>query len=610
MEKCPHLGKLVFEQAKKYGEKIALRYRNNELKKWESVSWNQFAEDVKLLAKAFLDLGIKKQENVAMFSQNRYELVASDFALQTIHGVAVPMYATSSVDQVLYFVEDAEIKFLIAGDQLQYDVAMEVLKKSNHLKTIIAVSENIDLRGNVDAIRYKCLMEKAKNLSNDDDVQECLDTLSFDDLATIIYTSGTTGVSKGVMITHSNYDEAMRIHDIRVDCVNEQDVSIAFLPLSHIFERAWTYFCLHRATRVDLNFDPKNIQEIVKEVRPTAMCSVPRFWEKVYTGVQEKIETFPKILQKFTHWAIKIGGEYNLNYVRNEKKAPLSLRIKYAFVDKTLFRTLKKVIGIENGILFPCAGAYLSDEVNSFLHSVGINICMGYGLSETTATVSCFNAYNKKYTIGTVGTPMPDVHVKIGENNEILVKGKTVTKGYYKKEKETQEAFDDEGWFHTGDAGAIDEKGNLIITERIKDLYKTSNGKYIAPQQIESKLGADKYIEQVAVIADQRKYVSALIVPAVDQLKRFAEENDIPFSNEEELVKNKTINEMIQERIAALQSSLASFEQIKKFTLLSKPFSAEKGELTTTLKLKRKEIAKRYQEIIDKMYPKEGSDKK
>ena len=176
--------------------------------------------------------------------------------------------------------------------------------------------------------------------------------------------------------------------------------------------------------------------------------------------------------------------------------------MKYAFVDKTLFKMLKKVIGIENGILFPCAGAYLSDEVNTFLHSVGINICMGYGLSETTATVSCFSAYNKDYTIGTVGTPMPDVQVKIGKNNEILVKGKTVTKGYYKKEVETKEAFDEEGWFHTGDAGAIDEKGNLIITERIKDLYKTSNGKYIAPQQIESKLGADKFIERLPKVYD------------------------------------------------------------------------------------------------------------
>jgi long-chain acyl-CoA synthetase len=306
-------------------------------------------------------------------------------------------------------------------------------------------------------------------------------------------------------------------------------------------------------------------------------------------------------MQKLTKRAVEVGRRRNLDYKRLGKMAPPLLNLQYLFYKKTLFQILKKAIGIENGKLFPCAGSQLSDDVNIFLHSVGINICVGYGLTESTATISCYNPYNKHYDIPTTGDIMPEVEVKIGENNEILAKGKTITKGYYKKPELTAESFEN-GWFKTGDAGYITNEGRLVITERIKDLFKTSNGKYVAPQHIENKLVVDKYIEQAAVIGDDRKYVSALIVPAYDALKSYAELAKIKYDNLEDLIKNEQIIEFYEGRIRRIQQDLAAYEQVKKFTLLPKPFTAESNELTLTLKLRRKVVNENYAGVIERMY--------
>lgn len=438
-----------------------------------------------------------------------------------------------------------------------------------------------------------------KDLPHNNVVEERTARASDEDLANILYTSGTTGEPKGVMLHHFNYREAIRIHDIRLTAMTDKDVSMNFLPLTHVFEKAWTYLCIHRGVQVCINLRPADIQTTIKEIRPTLMCSVPRFWEKVYAGVQEKIAQETGLRKAMMLDAIKVGKMHNIDYLRVGKTPPLLLHLKYKFYEKTIYALLKKTIGIENGNFFPTAGAAVPDEICEFVHSVGINMIVGYGLTESTATVSCFP--DKGYEIGSVGTLMPDVEVKIGENNEILLRGKTITTGYYRKPEATADAIDKDGWFHTGDAGHLKD-GHLYLTERIKDLFKTSNGKYVSPQALETKLAIDRYIDQIAVIADQRKFVSALIVPVYGFVKDYAKEKGLEYKDMADLLQHPKVQALFRARIDTLQQQFAHYEQVKRFTLLPEPFSMERGELTNTLKLKRSVVATNYKELIDKMY--------
>ena len=413
-------------------------------------------------------------------------------------------------------------------------------------------------------------------------------------------TSGTTGEPKGAILPHSCFDAAIEIHRRRLDTITTDDLSLCFLPLSHIFEKAWTYFCLDFGIKVAINYDPKEIQSAIREIRPTCMCSVPRFWEKAYTAVQEKISAMTGIKKAMVIRALKIGRIRNLNYTRLGLRAPWWIEAQYRILDRRVLSVIRKAIGVDKGNIFPTAGAPLSSNIVEFFHACGINIVIGYGLSETTATVSCFPTVG--YEIGTIGTVLPGIEVRIGKDNEILVKAPTVMRGYYRRPEDTAAVFTDDGWFRTGDAGRFDESGALILTERLKDLFKTSNGKYIAPQALESRLGEDKYIEQVAVIGDQRKYVTAIIIPAFEALKEYARRKKIAFRNIDELIQNTEIRKLIQERIDRLQKGFANFEKIKKFTLLPKEFSIESGELTNTLKLRRPIINNRYAHEIEAMY--------
>lgn len=602
MEEHIHFGKIAFEKARRYADRTVFKYRNDASGLWCSVSWSEFADQVRCIAKSLIELGIEEEDRVAIFSQNMVEIVAVDLACQAIRATTVPMYATASASQIDYIINDAGISTIFVGEQYQYDRAVEVLHQSKYLKRIIAIDPTVQLKGVDAAISFEDFKKHGLESTQADCLlEERQKRLSDNDLTTLIYTSGTTGEPKGVIIRQSNYQQAMKIHDIRLKNVTDKDVSLSFLPLSHIFERAWTYFCMHRNMVVAVNKNPKEIQTVIKEVRPTMMCSVPRFWEKVYMGVNDKIEGFPSPLRKWMLHAVRIGERRNLGYRRQNKPAPTLLNVRYWFYRNTLFKLLKKVIGLDKGRFFPTAGAALSDDVNIFLHSVGINICVGYGLTESTATVSCYNPFNVDYDIHSVGDVMPEVEVKIGENDEILLRGKTITEGYFNKPQANEDSFVD-GWFKTGDAGYLTEQGRLVIRERIKELYKTSNGKYVAPQQVESKLIVDKYIEQAAIIADQRKYVSALIVPAFSTLEAYARASKIDYASREDLLRNPKIISFYEARIQQAQKDLALYEQVKRFTLLSNAFTPDNGELTLTLKLKRKVIAEHYEKEIENMY--------
>lgn len=593
-----HFSKLVAHKAKKNGNKTALFYRDYSLAKWVNISWNEMKDRVEKVARALVASGIKEHDRVGICSQNMPQAVIVDFANYTNRAVSVPMYATASVEQIEYIINDAQIELLCVGEQIQYDNALKVLHSGSVLKRIVVFDNTVDLHDEQRAMYFADFMKIGDSTENQSEVERRTQNAKDSDLAIIMYTSGTTGESKGVMITHSNLLEGMRIHDIRLTTINRHDTSMAFLPMSHIFERAWVYFMLSKDIKIYLNLRPSEIQQTIKEVRPTLLCSVPRFWEKIAAGVQEKIDTFSPFKKAMVTWALAVGEDFNINHRRLKKRASLGLWLRYRFADRFIFSILKKIVGIDRGRLFPVAGAALDDKLARFFLSMGLPIVYGYGLTETLATVSCYPY--KNYVIGSLGTLMSDVKVKIGDDNEILVKGKTVCAGYYNKPEATAEAFVD-GWFRTGDAGRLDGD-TLYMTDRIKDLFKTSNGKYIAPQQIETILGADRYIEQIAVIGNNRNFVTAIIAPNLEAVKNYAAKHNITYERVEELMTNPIILKLFEERIAEGQKNMAPYEKIKKFRLIKRGFTIEAGELTSTLKLRRAVILQNYASLIEDMY--------
>ncbi len=595
-----HFAELIHRQAEKYGNRTALKHRDNATGKWLKISWREFSDKVMLTAKAMAEFGIKVQENIGVYSQNMPQCLYTDFGAYGNRVVSIPMYATNSPGQIEYIINDAKIRTLFVGEQLQYNNAFKVQKDSKYLERLVVFDPAVKMNPeDKTSIYFDDILRLGDNAHAESTVKIRMTEAVPEDLATIIYTSGTTGESKGVMLPHSCYLEAMRIHDVRLPLVTDKDLSMSFLPMTHIFEKAWCYYCLHKGVTIAINQDPKMIQKTLPEVHPTLMCNVPRFWEKVYAGVHEKINSASPAMKKIFLDAIETGRKYNLEYKNKGIPAPCGLKLKFQFYNKTVFTLLKRVLGIERGRFFPVAGAPLSDTVNEFLQSVNIPIAYGYGLSETTATVCFYPEIG--FQFGSIGEVMPGVQVKIDPgNNEILVKGKTVMSGYYNKPEETKKAFTEDGFFRTGDAGRL-EGNTLFFTERIKDLYKTSNGKYIAPQAIEMVMSGDNYIEQIAVIGDQRKFVSALIVPAYPLLEKYAGEKGISFESREELVKNKDIIRFIEARVEEHQKNLASYEKIKRFTLLPEPFMMG-CELTDTLKLRRPVVLQKYATEIEAMY--------
>ena len=600
MQVKSHLSVLIHDLANKYGDKTALTFKKFGSDKWQSVSWNQFSLRVKQVSNALLNIGAKPHDKIAVFSQNCVHYLYTDFGAYGIKVCSIPFYATSSEQQIQYMINDGQVRFLFVGEQDQYDKAHRVFALCPSLERIIIFDSSVRISTHDPAALYfKDFIKLGENQPRQTEVEALYQSASMDDMVNILYTSGTTGDSKGVMLTYGQYDAALRAND-EVVPVSEKDRVINFLPFTHIFERGWAYLCLSEGAQLFINTYPHDIQESMRQVHPTCMCSVPRFWEKVYIAVKAKMDEAGSVQKKLFYHALAVGRKRNIEYIANGKRPPLTLELEYKIINKTILSMVRKQLGLDHPNIFPTAGAYVSPEVEEFILSVGIGMVVGYGLTESLATVSCVHL-DKKFTIGSVGRPISSIQIKIGEDNEILLKGPTITKGYYHRDTTNAKVFDEEGFFHTGDAGYMKD-GELFLTERIKDLFKTSNGKYIAPQQVESLLLVDKFIDQVAVIADQRKFVSALIVPEFRLVEDWAREHHIAFSSREDLCANEQVKKMLQERINTLQQQLAYYEQIKRITLLPHHFSMESGELTNTLKIRRPIINKNYQAEIDKMY--------
>lgn len=597
-----HLAILPRERAKEQGNSIALHQRSDKTGKWLPVTWSQLSDFVDVTACALLSEDVQINENMAVFTQNMIRGIVTDFAAYSVKAVTIPLYATSSESQVQYIVNDAKIRIMFVGQQQQYNVAMNAAPLCPTLHKIIIYDPEVIRRPNdTISVYWSDFVRDKKTDDRMKEVERRREERSDADTANILYTSGTTGEPKGVILTHGGFLAQFHVHCETLPQLSmKNQTSMNFLPLTHVFEKAWTFLCMETGNiQVYVNTDPKVITRSIKEVHPTMMCAVPRFWEKVYDGVQAKIAAMSPLMQSMVKDAIKVGHEYWLETKAAGKQPSLALTMKYKMYEKTIFHILKKAIGIENGTLFPTAGAAIPNTIEEFIHSVGIPMVAGYGLTETTATVTCDQG--DVFSIGSAGRILKSQQVKIGPNNEVLVKGPNVTPGYYNKPEANKAAFDEEGFFRTGDAGYIKD-GELFLTDRIKDLYKTSNGKYIAPQLIEGRLCVDKFIDQISIIADQRKFVSALIIPAYEELEHYAKANNIKYSNRAELVKNEQIHHMIEHRIETLSQGLAGYEKVKKFTLLPEPFTMERGELTNTLKICRPVLLKNYAEEIAEMY--------
>lgn len=597
-----HLAEYPHRLRKKFGSKRIIRYQKKDNGPWYNLNGEEFSERCLLAAKALVAENIKEGERVGFYTQNSVDALSSEIGLFMVRGTSVPLYATSSPEQVEFILRDAGIEVLFVWEQYQYNNAWEVQKRTGLLRRIIVLEPNVLLHPeDTISLKYEEFIRRGNSKSHEHIANTRSSQALPDDIAVIIYTSGTSGRSKGVALKHKQFMMQVQTHADLLTNLSSKDVSMSFLPQSHIFEKIWVYYCLFIGATVAILTNPKTIQTALVDIHPTMMCSVPRFWEKVYGGVQDKIKSMPPTLQKIMRHAIKVGEEYRLNYKNQGKRAPLYLKLLYKLYKETLFAKLKKVLGIQRGKFFPVAGAALSPEINRFLQSVSIPICCGYGLSESTATVCCYP--EKHFDINSVGTVLDHVQVRIDpDTNEIQLKGPTVITEYYNNPEANKESFTEDGYFRTGDAGRLEGK-TLYFTERIKDLFKTANGKYVAPQMIEGLLMLDPIFEQVAVIGDGYKFISALIFPNWDILKKEALARGLNTERStSELAQDHEIRRLLHAHIEQAQVSIANYEMIKRFTILAEPFSMENGELTPTLKIKRNVVYKHYAQAISDMY--------
>ena len=595
-----HLSRLVHDVAARMGNREALIYKDFGSRRWKSCTWNDFAQRVSQVSNALLNMGVGVQENLGVFSQNSVQYLFTDFGAWGIRAVTIPFYATSSEQQIQFVINDAKVRFLFVGEQEQYDKARRVFPTCKTLERIIVFDPAVMIApGDTTAIHFDDFLHLGDGLPRQSEVLSRQQEATMDDIANILYTSGTTGDSKGVILTCGQYNAAM-IANHKCVPVTADDRVLNFLPFTHIFEKGWKILCITVGARLIVNTYPLEVQQSMREQHPTCMSAVPRFWEKVYQGVMEKIESSGSVKRRLFEHALRVGKKHNVDYLSRGKRPPVGLHLKYEMLNKTVFSLVRKELGLENAHFFPTAGAAVNPVIEEFVHAIGINMIVGYGLTESLATVSC-DHLGEPFTVGSVGQPIDGISVKISDDGEVLLKGPTITRGYYNRDDITRESFTADGYFRTGDSGYMKD-GELYLKERIKDLFKTSNGKYIAPQMIESKLLVDKYIDQLAIIADQRKFVSALIVPQYKLLEDYARNHSIAFNDRRELCQNQQIHDMLMERIDTLQQQLAHYEQVKRFTLLPQPFSMERGELTNTLKIKRRVLLENYRKEIDRMY--------
>ena len=589
-----HLAIMVANSVKTHDQLSAMRFKRDD--EWQTISFANVGDKTRSVARALLSLAVQSGDMVGIFSQNRPEWAFADYGILTTTAVSVPIFATNTPQQAAYIIEETEMKVLFVDGQVNYNKIKSLDPPPPHLQTIITFDESVELTDDND-FHLSELIARGADLSHDTDIDTRLNNATADDLATLIYTSGTTGEPKGVMLTHANIFHQFVAIDGSFN-VNSTDRSLCFLPLSHVYERSWSMYVFKSGAENYYLQNPREILAAMQEVQPTAMVSVPRLYEKIFATAYHQLEEGSALKQRVFHWAIAVGTEYQAQ-LQQGGSIGFVLKQKHALADKLVLSKIRQVVGGRKNF-FSAGGAPLSKDIEIFFLAAGLLVCQGYGLTECAPMVS-FNT-PKAFKFGTVGKLIPECEVKIADNGEILVKGAGVMLGYYKKEEATTAVLSD-GWFATGDVGEFDDDGYLRITDRIKNLIITSGGKNIAPQHIETELAKAHYIEQMIVIGDRRKFITALIVPNFEVLESYAKENDISFSSREELVQKPEIIAFYRNHIDQHSQELATYEQVKQFTLLPALFTQENGEITPTQKMKRKVILQKYDADIDAMYP-------
>lgn len=592
----PRLFKYLTETVANQTTKPLMKYKVEG--KYVPISYDEFKEQTENFAYGLASLGVKAGDRVAIISENRPEWVYSDMAILSLGAIDVPLYPSLTADSVEFIMNNSESKGIIVSNKFQLNKFLKIRDNCKTIEFIIILNEK-DFDPNVkNLFTFKQVQDLGKSYrkENPDLLKDSIERVRPEDTCTIIYTSGTTGEPKGVVLTHNNILSNVRAA-LQVFPIGKDDVFLSFLPLCHIFERmAGYYTAFSSGGTICYAESIETVAQNLIEIRPTIMTTVPRLFERIHSKIIKNVEAQPEKKQKIFNWAIEVGKQYAK--AKKERKVSLALAAKHKIADKLVFKKLRERTG---GRLrfFISGGAALSKDLGEFFEAVGILIIEGYGLTESSPVIAANRLDDYKF--GTVGKPFPGVEVKIAPDGEILAKGPNIMQGYYKNPKETEATIKD-GWLYTGDIGEFDSEGFLKITDRKKHLFKTSAGKYIAPTPIENLFLASKYIDQFVLIGDRRMFLTALIVPDFEALKEYADSNNIKYNDVVDLTKDERIYKLLETELNQMQRTLANYERVRKFALLDRPFSIETGEITPSLKVRRKFIEERYRDLIEKMY--------
>ncbi|GAB4293053.1 MAG: AMP-dependent synthetase/ligase [Ignavibacteriaceae bacterium] len=565
---------------------------------YKGISYQELYKNTENFALGLTELGVHREDRIAIISENRPEWVYSDLAILGLGAIDVPLYPSLTADSIEFILNNSESKGIIVSNKFQLNKILKIRNKCRSVKFIIILNDK-DNDATVDSLysfNEIIKMGQKAGINKPDHFKKQIEESNSEDLCTIIYTSGTTGEPKGVMLTHDNILSNVK-SALEIMPISSTDVFLSFLPLCHIFERMGGYYTAFASGGIICYAESiESVAQNLIEVKPTIMTTVPRLFERIYSKILKNVESQPASKQKIFYWAVNTGIEYQR--AKKDGKLTVALSVKNKLAEKLVFKKLKERTG---GRLrfFISGGAALPRELGEFFEAIGIIILEGYGLTESSPVITVNRIDDYKF--GTVGKPIPNVEVKIASDGEILAKGPNIMKGYYKNRKETEATIKD-GWLYTGDIGVFDADGFLMITDRKKHLFKTSAGKYIAPTPIENLFLASKYIDQFVIIGDRRMFITALIVPDFEALKEYADSHNISYKSVEELTINDEIYQMFEKELSKFQKKLANYERVRKFVLLNKAFTIEDGEITPSLKIKRKFIEERYADLIEQMY--------
>lgn len=593
-------------------------FRNRELYcfidetsgEWKSTSWRGFLDKTEQIAMGLIDLGVRPGDMVAVCSPNCPQMLSLDYALFMIRAVSVPINHHESQSVFDHIMNLTEASVVFVGDSKQYDMAVNFIKAypDNKLRKIVLIWEDEQARdsyGDIGESIWTLMAQKDKPGLRDE-LDRRIEEGDSKDLASVVFTTGTTGMPKGVMLGHEQLDAGLEIHDRFLVDLNPGEVSLSYLPMSHIFEKTWLYMCVHRGLRIAFCYDPAKISYMLRTINPHVMCCVPRFWEKLYTCYFEYYNRQSWLRRQLIRRAFHVGKMRNLYYRRTGRRIPWRVEREYRYWDKHVFSKLREQSGLIKPGIYPTAGSMLNDKIMGFFLKAGFDILLGYGLTETTASVAIFPFLNP--VVGTVGNPLDGIKLKINDNGEVMVKGPTVMRGYYKAPEETRAAFDEDGYFHTGDVGFITRSGALVINGRLKEIYKTSTGKIVPPLLIENTLMESPLLERVVAVADARKYVTALVYPNMNELRRIAGEKHWQYSGDDELLSLGKTRELLMEEIDKRQKELADYMRVRNIGIMPRDLSVEAGELAVSGKVRRKVVRENFISIIDTLYPDEFID--